>query len=160
MYSKCCGQLFIVPVTLECVLGQVISWTCGWMLKVDMLLAVQIGQDWLYTWGLMSDVRWSAGERIPEKRPEWLLLPSILCVVWLQPCTQWKLTAYTQDVRSDGDVIGVTSQKGDQWYYQLNWTVCFRYKVVHSGNRQIWQIWEQIFNTQDCPCEALGHAHK
>ena len=39
---------------------------------------------------------------------------------------------------------------------ELN-SVCFRYKVAHSGN---WQIWLQIFNAQDCPCEALGCVHK
>ena len=45
----------------------------------------------------------------------------------------------------------------------INWTelhVCFRYKVAHSGNWQIWQIWEQIFNAQDCPYKALGHVHE
>ena len=59
-------------------------------------------------------------------------LVTTLCTVEID-----NLTAHTQAVRSDGQVIGVTSQKGDLndsvwWYNQLNWTVCVLDTRLHT----------------------------
>ena len=132
-----------------------------WMNEVVLLMLVQIGKM-----DFICEVRYqlSAAQRIPERRPMWLVLLSpVLCclLTTLYTVEIDNLTANRQDVRSDGQTIGVKSQKGDlndsdQWCYQ-QCLVWFGYNLAHSGN---WQIWLPIFNAQDCPCEALGHVHE
>ena len=82
-----------------------------WMNTVVMLMVVQIGQD-----GYVHEVRCELSAA-PRKEADMtgVVMNCTLCDLITTLCTVEMdiLRAHTQDFRSDAQVIGVTSQKGD-----------------------------------------------
>ena len=142
MYSKCCGQLFIVPVPMVTLRSITTPWQdwCMWVLRS----AAERDR-------LPGSALWKLTKLEPNIQCTRLPMQSTgNCALVVQrgalPIEIW--TTDRQDERSD-ICVKAGQNDSDQWCYQMNCIVClFRYKVAHSGNWQICQIWKQIFNTQ------------
>ena len=129
MYSKYCGQLFIVPVLMVTLFEKYYNTMTGLMY-------------------VSSEVSWSAGERDRLTGCAlWRLTklePNIQCtrlpmqsngncgpVVWrcALPIEIW--TTDRQDIRSDS-CVKADLNDSDQWCYQLNCSVCVCVCVLHT----------------------------
>ena len=129
MYSKCCGQLFIVPVPMVTLFEKYYNTMAG-------LIYVS------------SEVSWSAGKRDRLTGCTlWKLTklePNIQCTrlpmqsngncgLVVQRCALpieiW--TTDRQDMRSD-ICVKADLNDSDQWCYQLNWTLCVLDTRLHT----------------------------